>query len=106
MPPTSIAATASDPLFLAAVVTVVGFFGARYWRDRNRPAHFCAQLAVFAILTGLLLAGGGVPYRPGVVAGGEPRRLIASALEVVWWLAGAWLTAGFLRAFLVLGRRP
>ena len=105
-PTSSIAATASDPLFLAAVVIIAGFFGAHYWRERNRPAHFFVQLVVFAILTSLLLAGGVVPYRPSVVVGGEPRRLLAGALEVVWWLAGAWLTAGFLRAFLVLGRRP
>jgi small-conductance mechanosensitive channel/CRP-like cAMP-binding protein len=105
-PTFSIAATASDPLILAAVVIVAGFFGARYWRERNRLAHFIAQLAAFAVLTGLLLAGGVVPDRPSVVAGGEPRRLLAGALEVVWWLAGAWLTAGFLRAFLVLGRGP
>src|ERR1700677_138045 len=104
IPTFSIAATASDPLFVAGVVIVAGFFGARYWRERNRLAHFFAQLVVFAIVTGLLLAGGVVPYHPAGVAGGEPRRLLAAALEVVWWLAGAWLVAGFLRAFLVLGR--
>jgi small-conductance mechanosensitive channel len=105
-PPPTVQAVASDPLILAGAVIVVGFFGARYWRERNRTAHFVAQAVVFSILTSLMLAAGVVPYRPGVVAGGEPRRLFAGALEVVWWLAGAWLLAGFLRAFLVLGRRP
>ena len=28
------------------------------------------------------------------------------ALEAIWWLGAAWLAAGFLRAFVVLGRQP
>ena len=102
----SIPTTPNDPLILAGVVIAVGFFGARYWRERNRLAHFLLQLVVFAVLTGLMLAGGVAPYRPGLIAGDEPRRLFAGGLEVVWWMAGAWLAAGALRAFLVLGRRP
>jgi len=102
----SILATATDPLVLAGGAIAVGFFGARYWRERNRLAHFLLQLLVFAVLTSLMLAGGVVPYRPGEIGGGEPRRLFVGGLEVVWWLAGAWLAAGALRAFLVLGRRP
>jgi small-conductance mechanosensitive channel/CRP-like cAMP-binding protein len=104
IPFSSVLATSTDPLFLAGVVIAAGFFGSRYWRERNPLAHFFAQLLVFAILTGLMLKGGAVPYRPAVIAGDEPRRLFAGALEVVWWLAGAWLAAGALRAFLVLGR--
>jgi small-conductance mechanosensitive channel len=96
----------TDPLFLAGAVLAAGFFGARYWRERNRLAHFFAQCLVFAVTTTLMLMAGVVPYRLGVVAGNGARRLFASGLEVVWWLAAAWLVSGFLRAFLVLGRRP
>src|ERR1700686_5345746 len=74
----SILARATDPLFLAGVV----------------------------IVTALLLGGGVVPYRPGGAIGGEPRRLFVGALEVIWWLGAAWLTVGFLRAFVVLGQQP
>ena len=88
------------------MVTVIGFFGARHWRGRSSLACFLIQLPVFAILTGLMLAGGVVPYRPGVTIGAEPRRLFVGALEVIWWLGGAWLAVGFLRAFVVLGRQP
>src|SRR3979490_2261490 len=102
----SILATATDPLFLAGIVTVAGFFGARYWQGRSSLAHFLIQLLVFAILTSLLLAGGAVPYRPGVAIGTEPRRFFVGALEVIWWLGAAWLAVGFLRAFVVLGRQP
>jgi small-conductance mechanosensitive channel/CRP-like cAMP-binding protein len=102
----SLQAVAADPLFLAGVVIAVGVLGARYWRERNRVAHFWIRVVIFVIVTSLMLAAGVVPYHPGFVAGNEARRLFAHGLEVVWWLAGAWLAVGFLRAFLVLGRRP
>jgi len=102
----SIIATATNPLFLAAAVIVVGFFGARYWQRRSALAYFFAQLFFFAILTGLMLAGSVVPYRPGVSTATEPTRLFVGVLEVIWWLGAAWLAVGFLRAFVVLGRQP
>jgi small-conductance mechanosensitive channel/CRP-like cAMP-binding protein len=102
----SILATATDPLCLAAVLIVAGFFGARYLQKRSALAHFFFQLLVFLILTGLMMAGGVVPYRPGVMTGSESRRLFVGVLEVIWWLGAAWLTVGFLRAFVVLGRPP
>jgi small-conductance mechanosensitive channel len=96
----------TDPLFLAALAIIVGFFGARYWRARNSRLHFLVRLVAFTILTGLMLKGGAVPYRPAAETVGEPRRLLTAALEIVWWLAGAWLAVGFLHAFIVLRRRP
>jgi small-conductance mechanosensitive channel/CRP-like cAMP-binding protein len=106
MSPTSILALVTDPLFLAGVVIVGGFFGARVWRERNSRIHFLIQLLVFAVLTGLMLSGGVIPYRPAAAVGDPLRRLFVAALELVWWLAGAWLAAGFMRAFIVLGRQP
>jgi len=102
----SILATATDPLCLAGAVTVIGFFGARYWQRRSALAHFFVQLFVFVIFTGLMLAGGVVPYRPGAPIGPESMRLFVGALEVIWWLGAAWLGVGFLRAFVVLERQP
>ena len=102
----SILVTATDPLFLAGAVTVIGFFGARYWQGRSALAYFFVQLLVFSIFTGLMLAGGVVPYRPGMSTGPEPTRLFVGVLEVIWWLGAAWLAVGFLRAFVVLERQP
>jgi small-conductance mechanosensitive channel len=102
----SVLATASDPLFQAVVVVVTGSFAARYWRGRSSLAYFLIQLAVFVILTGLLLADGIIPYRPGATIGAEPRRVVVGMLEAIWWLSGARLAVGFLRAFVVLGRQP
>jgi small-conductance mechanosensitive channel/CRP-like cAMP-binding protein len=102
----SILETATDPLFLAGVVVVAGFFGARHWQGRSSLAHFLSQLIAFAILTALMLAGGIVPYRPGAAIEAEPKRFFVGAFEVIWWLGAAWLAVGFLRAFVVLGRQP
>src|SRR6266850_5342469 len=68
--------------------------------------RFLIRLLVFAVVTALMLAGGVVPYRPGLGGGGEPRRLFVGALEAFWWLGAAWLAVGFLRAFVVLERQP
>src|SRR6266403_1512108 len=68
--------------------------------------RFLIRLLIFALVTGLMLAGGVVPYRPGLGGGGEPRRLFVGALEAFWWLGAAWLAVGFLRAFVVLERQP
>jgi small-conductance mechanosensitive channel/CRP-like cAMP-binding protein len=106
MSPTSILASATDPLVLAGVVSVGSLVGARLWQERNSRIHYLVRLLVFAILTGLMLSGGVVPYRPTAATGDEPRRMLAAALEIVWWLVAAWLAVGFMRAFIVLGRRP
>jgi small-conductance mechanosensitive channel/CRP-like cAMP-binding protein len=105
-PQTSIPWLLTDPLTLAGVVIVGGCFGARVWRARNPRVHFLVQLLVFGVLTGLLLSGGVTPYRPMVAVGSPLRRLLVAGFEIVWWVAGAWLVAGFTRAFIVLGRRP
>src|SRR5271154_2532446 len=64
------------------------------------------RLLIFSVTTGLMLAVGVVPFRPGLGSGGEPQRLLVGALEVFWWLGAAWLAVGLLRGFLVLGRKP
>jgi small-conductance mechanosensitive channel/CRP-like cAMP-binding protein len=64
------------------------------------------RFLIFAVSTGLMLAVGVVPFRPGLGSGGEPRRLLMGALETVWWLGAAWVVVGLLRGFLVLGRQP
>jgi small-conductance mechanosensitive channel/CRP-like cAMP-binding protein len=96
----------TDPLLLAGVVSVVGFFGARYPRGRSSVKHFLIRLLLFTLFTGLMLVGGVVPYDPVVIVGNRLQRLFAGSLEVVWWMAAAWLAVGFLRAFVVLSRQP
>jgi small-conductance mechanosensitive channel/CRP-like cAMP-binding protein len=96
----------TDPLFLAGVVSVAGFIGDRYRRRRGSLTHFVIRLLLFVLFTGLMLVGGVVPYHPGVMVGSRLQRFFAGSLEVVWWLAAAWLAVGFLRAFVVWSHQP
>src|SRR5271155_1847935 len=64
------------------------------------------RFLIFAVTTGVMLAIGVVPFRPGLGSGGQSQRVLIGALEAIWWLGAAWLLVGLLRAFLVLGRRP
>ena len=98
--------TADRYLLLAGLAIVAGFLGARYWKGRSSLVYFVIQAIAFAIFTGCLMAGDVVPYRPGALSGSESRRLFLGALEIIWWLTAAWLAVGFLRAFIVLGRKP
>jgi small-conductance mechanosensitive channel/CRP-like cAMP-binding protein len=97
---------ASYSLILAFVVIIGGYFAARHWKARSSLIYFLVQIAVFTAFTGLLVLSDIVPYRHDVKLGPEPRHLLMGALETVWWLAGAWLAVGFLRAFVVLGQKP
>ena len=74
---------------------VAGFFFARYWRSRRLPAYFLIQVVMFAVLTGLLLEGGAVPYRPRLASGSELARLFVGALEVTWWVGASRVCVGF-----------
>ena len=106
-PPTpSIAALATDPLALAAATIVGGWFVAHYLRPRNHLSSVLVQLLAFIGVTGFLFSAGVVPYHPASPAGGESRRLIVGALEIVWWLALAWLATGAMRTIRLLSRRP
>src|SRR5271154_4041064 len=102
----SVVATVTHPLFLAGMLIVMGFWGSHYLQRRGSLLYFLVQLLLFVVLTALMLAGGVIPYRPRVVFGSELERLFVGALEIIWWLAAAWLTIGFLRAFVVLGQKP
>jgi small-conductance mechanosensitive channel/CRP-like cAMP-binding protein len=96
----------TDPLFLAGVVSVAGFIGARYRGRRSSFTHFVIRLLLFTLFTGLMLVGGVMPYNTGVRVGSRLQLLFAGSLQVVWWLAAAWLAVGFLRAFVVWSRQP
>src|ERR1700761_5748135 len=96
----------TDPLLFAGVIIVVGFIGARYWQRRSLPAYYLMRVAFFVLLTGLLLKGAVVPYRPRASSGSELSQLFVVVLEITWWLGAAWVAVGFFRAFIVWGRQP
>src|SRR5260221_11080964 len=77
----------------------------RYWQPGSALAYFVIQLAVFVTVTGLLLAGGVVPYRPGVVGSGRTRLFVAG-LGIIWWLGAGGGAGGFFRGFFLVRRQP
>src|SRR5258706_11008686 len=85
----SILAAATNPLFLAGVVIVAGFFGARYWQGRSCLARLLLPLLVFVALRGLRLAGGGGAHCPRVAGGSRPRPLFVGGLGIIWWVGPA-----------------
>src|ERR1700723_2249919 len=98
--------TTVNPLLARVLLVGLGLWGARYCRVRRPLAYFFIQFLVFFSLTTLMLARDIVPYRPSAAVQPAPERLFVGLLEILWWLGAAWLTSGFLRAFVVLGRKP
>jgi small-conductance mechanosensitive channel/CRP-like cAMP-binding protein len=99
-------AAAAGSIWTSSFGIAIAFFIACYLRRRNSAASFLLQVLVLASITGLMLTRGIVPFRPGIQSGPAMKRLLVGVLEAAWWLAMAWLTVGFLRAFVVLGRKP
>src|SRR6202789_4124068 len=98
--------TTVNTLLASVLLVGLGLWGARYCRVRRPLAYFFIQFLVFFSLTTLMLARDIVPYRPSAAVQPAPERLFVGLLEILWWLGAAWLTSGFLRAFVVLGRKP
>ena len=96
-----------DPIAWSAVALLVVSATSRYCLRGYPRLQFLLQVAIFSILTFLLRADDIVPYS-GAPSPSEPlpRHVVVDALEIAWWLVGAWLARGFLRAFVVLGRKP
>ena len=94
-----------DPTALSAIVLLAISTVMRFWRKRYPRGYFVAQVAVFSALTWLLRADGIIPYSVTSQAAPLPQRVLVAGLEIAWWLVGAWLTRGFLRAFVLLGRK-
>jgi small-conductance mechanosensitive channel/CRP-like cAMP-binding protein len=95
-----------NTFFVSLALIGIGLLSARYCRASRPLVYFCIQSLVLASLTVLMLARDIVPYRPAASVLSAPERLLVGFLEILWWLAAAWLTAGFLRAFVILGRKP
>jgi small-conductance mechanosensitive channel len=85
---------------------LLGIIAAHFWRSKNAFVYVSIQSIVLLLLTGSMLAGHIVPYRPSTDPLTELQLISAGALKTVWWLTVAWLATGLLQAFVVLGRKP
>jgi small-conductance mechanosensitive channel/CRP-like cAMP-binding protein len=94
------------PLAFAAIFLVVGFLLTRL-AFRERPlARFLCQLVSFGCFTAMLAVAGVAPFKLTPSTNDTLLYLFIGSLKIVWWLAAAWLLAGFIRAVLVFKRQP
>jgi small-conductance mechanosensitive channel len=103
---TTVKATLADPIVLAVVVVVLGWFAARFLFKANPLGRTLARVVLLLILTVVLLRGGIAPYRPLTSSGSLFRDAAVAAMQVAWWLWAAWLVVGLVHTFLVLEHRP
>ncbi len=94
----------TGPILQIAFLTVA--FVVIHQIDRSHRFKFPANLLLFAMLTGVLLYGGIVPYAI-TEPGAEPSVQVTSGVaKVIWWIGGALVMASFVRLFVVFERKP
>jgi small-conductance mechanosensitive channel/CRP-like cAMP-binding protein len=96
----------SHPLTLAGALLIGGFLLTHLAFHRAPLTRFMCQLVTFAGFTMMLLLAKLEPFRPTPAMDLTPIYIVVSFFKIVWWLAAAWLIAGFLRAALIFKRQP
>jgi small-conductance mechanosensitive channel/CRP-like cAMP-binding protein len=102
----AIETAARDPL-----VVLLGLFAVAgavtHLLFRTYPLGRATVRVVFLILlTVALLYAGVVPYKPLELTGTPFRDVVRGTLKIAWWLGAAWFLVGFVRAFVIVDRRP
>jgi small-conductance mechanosensitive channel len=64
------------------------------------------RVVFLVLLTIALLHANIVPYQPLEFTGTPLLDAVRAVLKIAWWLLAAWLLVGFLRAFVIVERRP
>jgi small-conductance mechanosensitive channel/CRP-like cAMP-binding protein len=102
----AIETAASDPLVVPLGLLAAG--GAvTHWLLRRYPlGRAVARIVLLILLTIALLHAGVVPYRPLELTGTPFRDVVHGTLKIAWWLGAAWFVVGFVRAFVIVDRRP
>ena len=100
------ASAARDPLVIVFALFVLGGI-ATYSLFKTRPMGRAIVRVVLLVLMTIAFARAGiVPYKPLQLTGTPWLDAVHGALKVAWWLWAAWFLVGFLRAFVVVERRP
>jgi small-conductance mechanosensitive channel/CRP-like cAMP-binding protein len=101
-----IAAVARDPLVaLLGLFALAGTTGHLLFR-RYPLGKAIMRVVLLILLTIALLYAGVVPYQPLELTGTPFRDAAHAVLKIAWWLWAAWFLVGFLRAFVIVERRP
>jgi small-conductance mechanosensitive channel/CRP-like cAMP-binding protein len=74
--------------------------------SRRANLRLVVQIAFFAAMTGVLIAGGISPSQFQGYQFEDPRALAVIVARSLWWLHLAWAIIGFVRIYIVLEGRP
>jgi small-conductance mechanosensitive channel len=101
-----ITTVARDPLVVVLGFLAVGGTAAHLLFRRHPIRKAVARVVLLILLTIALLHADIVPYQPLELTGSPFRDAVHAALKIAWWLWAAWFLVGFLRAFVIVERRP
>ena len=96
---------ARDPLIIAFLTIALGVVVARIVFRKSPLGRAIVRVALLILLTIALLRGGIVPYRPMQPTDAPLHDLAVAVLKMTWWLWGAWLLVGLVRALMVFERQ-
>jgi small-conductance mechanosensitive channel len=98
--------TTPDALLVIVVMFAAGTAASHLLFRKSPLARAIARVGFLSLLTLALFYAGVVPYQP-LQSSGVPWHDAAQAvLRIAWWLWMAWFLIGFLRAFVIVERRP
>jgi small-conductance mechanosensitive channel len=101
-----IGAIARDPLVIAPGLFFIGALTSHLVFKRYPLRRAIVRVILLVLLTVVLLRSDIVPYQPLQLTGSPFRDAVHAVLKVAWWLWTAWFLVGFLRAFVIVERRP
>ena len=98
--------TAPDVLLVIVVMFAAGTAASHLLFRKSPLARAIARVGFLILLTIALLYAGIVPYQPLQSTGVPWHDAAHAVLKIAWWLWMAWFVVGFLRAFVIVERRP
>src|SRR5579863_6223804 len=97
---------ARDPLAEVLGLFVLGGIATHFLFRKYPFGRAIVRVVFLVFLTIAFVRAGIVPYRPLQSTGTPLLDVVHGALKIAWWLWGAWFVIGFLRAFVIVERRP
>ncbi len=98
--------TVPDVLLVTVVMFAAGTAASHLLFRKSPMARAIARVGFLILLTIALLYAGIVPYQPLQPTGVPWHDAAQAVLRIAWWLWMAWFLVGFLRAFVIVERRP
>lgn len=96
----------ANPVVQFCFVMIVGFVVSRILLRRRQVWRLVAQIALFILLTVVLLHNDIVPYEKAGLETSVTLRIFTTFAKIVWWINGAWTLVAFVRVFLIFERKP